>query len=95
MRKVTQEAAQSFKYCRPFRKQGTQVNCYKDETVLLLHSNKIAWKNKDGFFVSAAGWLTNTTKERLNGLPNVHIQQINHVWYLNGHPWDGKAIKIS
>ena len=30
------------------------------------------------------GYKTNTTKERLNGIPGVCIQQKKGVWYLNG-----------
>ena len=35
-----------------------------------------------------------TTKERLNGLPNVSIYQRNFQWFLNGKAWDGSRIKV-
>jgi len=35
-----------------------------------------------------------TTKERLNGLPNVSIYQFNFKWFLNGEEWDGSRIKV-
>lgn len=40
-----------------------------DGTVLLLHGNRIAWKNPNGAIkATLAGWPTVTTRERLNGL---------------------------
>ena len=42
-----------------------------------------------------AGWFSNTTKERLNALPNVHITQKNWVWYLNEKEWNGELIDIN
>jgi hypothetical protein len=57
---------------------------------LKLHGNKIAALEADGkMWVSSAGWRSNTTKERLNGLPGVRVNQKNYQWYLNGQPWDG------
>jgi hypothetical protein len=41
-----------------------------------------------------AGWPSNTTKERLNGLPNVRIHQHKWEWYLNGNLWDGCLIEV-
>lgn len=35
-----------------------------------------------------------TTKERLNGLPNVFIHQKEFQWVLNGKVWDGSRIKV-
>lgn len=46
-------------------------------------------------FITNAGWQSNVTKERLNGLHNVSICQKKGVWYLNGQQWDGKLIKVS
>jgi hypothetical protein len=45
--------------------------------------------------ISNAGWASNTTKERLNGIPGVHIKQKNWTWYLNGQEWDGGWKRIS
>ena len=41
-----------------------------------------------------ACWPSNTTKERLNGLPNVKIRQHKWEWYLNGALWDGNLIEV-
>jgi hypothetical protein len=40
-------------------------------------------------YISDGGWQSNTTKERLNGLPNVSVHQKNFQWYLNGEAWTG------
>lgn len=70
-------------------------------TILSLHGNDIAiktgWTGKDDHiktFITNAGWQSNTTKERLNGLNGVSISQKNFVWYLNGREWDGSLIEI-
>ena len=44
--------------------------------------------------ISNAGWESNTTKERLNGLPGVSIRQKNWSWFLNGEEWDGNWKRI-
>ena len=52
-------------------------------------------KLKDGeLHITSAGWQTNTTKERLNGIPGVRIQQRNWTWYLNDKKWNGEWTKI-
>ena len=67
----------------------------QNETQLFLHGNLIAIKNSIGqLFITNAGWFSNTTKERLNALNGVHIQQKKGIWYLNGIEWDGKLIEI-
>ena len=69
-------------------------------TKLKYHDNTIAIKslNKhtgiERLYITNCGYFTNTTKERLNGLPNVNIVQRNFIWYLNGKEWDGKLIEI-
>ena len=51
------------------------------------YGNPIAVIEYGKLFIRHAGYPTNTTKERLNGLPNVHIQQKNWRWFLNGEEW--------
>ena len=48
----------------------------------------------DGLWINDGGWQSNTTKERLNGLPNVSIHQKDFQWYLNGEAWDGEWVYI-
>ena len=65
---------------------------------LYLHDNKIAeihkTKRKKVLKITNAGWKTNTTKERLNGLNGVRINQRKGVWYLNDKEWNGDLITI-
>ena len=64
-------------------------------TLLKLHGNTIAILNElNELFITNCGWFTNTTKERLNALPNVCIYQKNWIWYLNGKEWNGKLTQI-
>ena len=75
-----------------------EVEVLPNVTVLKLHGNAIAYKYNDPkqtLSITNCGWESNTTKERLNALPNVSIQQKNFVWYLNGKEWDGKLIDIN
>ena len=51
----------------------------------------IAEYTADGaLYIRDGGWQSNTTKERLNGLPNVYINQKDFQWYLNGEAWSGE-----
>jgi hypothetical protein len=40
-------------------------------------------------WITDAGWRSNTTKERLNGLSGVSINVRRGVWFLNGREWNG------
>jgi hypothetical protein len=62
---------------------------------LKLHNNTIASIDEMNMLsISNAGWESNTTKERLNGLPNVRINQKKFQWYLNGNEWNGEWTRI-
>jgi hypothetical protein len=72
-------------------------------TELRLHGNLIAYAiagvksdcgTPAGLYICDGGWQSVTTKERLNGLSGVHIEQRNYIWYLNGVKWNGETIKI-
>ena len=97
MRKITEESVDAFMNGRRFKKSNMEV-CV--DTVgtskLFLHGNCIAERNRIGKYISitSCGWKTNTTKERLNGIPGVSIQQKNFEWYLNGNQWDGSWTDI-
>ena len=89
-RKITQESVQKFLDGVPFKKSNMEVSREGTIYYLKLHGNKIAALESDGkMWVSNAGWRSNTTKERLNGLPGVRVHQKNYQWYLNGNVWDG------
>lgn len=74
---------------------NTQVTTSNGITKLFLFGNLIAVKENGVTRISNAGWESNTTKERLNALHGVHIQQKKGVWYLNGEEWNGSWKQIN
>lgn len=88
MRKITQEAVDAFLKYKPYYKDNTQIEITSDcgylESRMYLYGHWIALLNVDGLEINHCGYMTNTTKERLNGIPGVCIQQKKGVWYLNG-----------
>lgn len=95
MRKVTKEAVMAFKSKTNYSNSNTTVKVTQTGVKMLLHGNCIAEEVNGELFITTCGWKTNTTKERLNALPDVSIRQNDHKWYLNGHEWDGKVIKVT
>ena len=91
MRKITIDSVAAFMSGERFSKQNMLVEVDEIGDVLLkLHGNTIAKRSLDGVLsITNAGWATNTTKERLNGIDGVSIYQQNWDWYLNGEKWDG------
>lgn len=101
MRKITQDSVNAFLNQQKFYKDNTSVQVYSNVTVLTLFGNEIAYlynSPEKTLSITNCGWFTNTTKERLNALPDVFIQQKTikkkKTWYLNGRLWDGKLIDI-
>tara|TARA_X000001388_G_scaffold66865_1_gene53893 strand:- start:2013 stop:2432 length:420 start_codon:yes stop_codon:yes gene_type:complete len=104
MRKITQDAVRAFKARKPFKRGNTEVKIVKHDRIsrtespysdayLFLHGNMIAKVEGNRATVTKiqnAGYMTNVTKERLNGLDYVNIVQKNGVWYLNGKEWNGQ-----
>jgi hypothetical protein len=96
-RKITEEAIHAFMvYVKPFHKSNMSVMIEKDVVILRLHGHQIARREvgSNTIEVTNAGYFTNTTKERLNGLPGVSIQQKKGVWFLNGVEWSGEWTKV-
>ena len=97
MRKITEESVNAFMNARKFKKSNMEVEVLPNVTILKLHGNEIAYRYNDPdrtLSITNAGWQSVTTKERLNGIAGVNIQQKNWVWYLNGEEWDGNLIDI-
>ena len=89
-RKITRESIDKFLSKETFRKSNMSVEESYGIYKLKLHGNTIATIYELGVLsISNAGWSSNTTKERLNGLPGVSVNQKNWNWYLNGNEWDG------
>lgn len=95
MRKITQQAVESFFGNDEF-KQGNTAVYYSAMTkdgqypkgdhfkVMALDGNEIARVDSATGIVEVnnCGWLTPTTKERLNGI-GAGISQVNFKWYLS------------
>lgn len=101
MRIVTEQIVEAF-LAGKARKIG---NTRTDGCAVYLHGNKIAeWRFapvESGdhapreLWITTAGWDTNTTKERLRGLPGVmDLGTKRGVLFLNGQKWDGGWTKI-
>ena len=95
MRKITRESVDKFLSKVPFKKSNMEVIKDTDVYKLKLHGNTIATLDALNMLsISNAGWRSNTTKERLNGLPNVRINQKNWNWFLNGQEWGGEWTRV-
>lgn len=98
MRKITKESIDAFLSAKKFRKSNMDVDVLPNVTVLKYQGNEIAYRYNDPkktLSITNCGWFSNTTKERLNGLPNVSIVQRNFIWYLNGKEWNGELTNIN
>lgn len=97
MRKITRESVMAFMEARPFKKDNMTIEVLPNVTIMSLFGNRIAYRYNDPertLSITNAGWFSNTTKERLNGIPGVSINQKKGEWYLNGNQWDGKLIDV-
>jgi len=90
MRKITREIVNAFQNSRSLR----IGNSYTNGEALWLFGNKIAEIRRDGLWITNAGWKSKTTKERLNGLSGVNIQQVRGKWFLNENEWDGTWVNV-
>lgn len=97
MRKITQEARDAFENGYTYKNSNTKVIRIEEEntTGLYLHDNLIAIKDHSGLRITLAGWNTNTTRERLNGLRGVKVSTKQGQAYLNGNAWNGEWITIN
>ena len=96
MRKITADAVRAFRNKQPFKRGNTKVRVFPDDSVALyLHGNMLAQYINNELWINDGGWQSNTTKERLNGLPNVRVHQKNFQWYLNDREWDGSWVNMT
>ena len=94
MRTLTKNALNCFYNKENGNFSNTSVITEGNITKMFLFGNLIAKLENDKLFITNAGWKSNTTKERLNGLKGVNIFQKNGEWFLNGEKWNGKLIEI-
>jgi len=91
MRQITFDIVNAFEGRRAKKINNSET----DGTSLWLFGNKIAEWREDGIWITDAGWQSKTTKERLNGLTGVSIQQRAGNWYLNGNFWQGEWTSVN
>lgn len=90
MRRITERIVSAFLRDENLKIDNTRTN----GRAIWLWENKIAEFREDGLWITNAGWPSTTTKERLNGIPDVSIVQKKGQWYLNGHAWDGSWVHV-
>jgi hypothetical protein len=84
MRKITQKAYSAFMLNKNFKSGNTEVI----NNSILLHGNKILWRDENRIFWSLCGWNTVVTRERLS--PFVQITCRNRIPYVNNiECWKG------
>lgn len=85
MRKITQKAVNALYGKYPFKQDNTEVFINSSGWWCMeLYGHCLAKIDSQGLSINHQGYLSNTTKERLNGLPGVSITQKHYIWYLNG-----------
>lgn len=95
MTKITSDAIRAFNDGYKFTQGNTSVRAGDNRVSLYLHHKRIAYRENCQLFISACGWPTKTTKDRLNGLSGVSIAQKKGQWYLNGRAWDGSQVNVA
>ena len=85
MRKVTEQIKQAFEQGKSKKVGNTET----DGQTVWLHGNAIVKRDLDGLVRwSLAGWNTPTTRERVNGIANAGVHQVNFEPVLNGQVID-------
>ena len=89
-RQITEVITRKFLNDTAYRLSNSEVRTDFTSTRLYLFDNLIAKKDKvtGKIYITMCGYSTVTTRERLNGLPNVSLCQKNGIQYLNGKPID-------
>lgn len=90
MRQITRQIVRAFENRTSLRISNSRT----DGQSLWLFGNKIAEWRYNGLWICNAGWKSRTTKERLDGLTGVNIQQVRGKWFLNGNEWDGTWVHV-
>lgn len=93
-RQITENAVRAFLLGDNFNQSNTTVQADCTGVRMYLFGNLIANRVGNRLQITTAGWNTVTTRERLNGLPNVSVTQRRGKLYLNGKEWDGKLTVV-
>lgn len=90
MRQTTREIIESFLEGVNHRIGNSEVKAEPGYADLYLHGNCIAVRDPDGISLNHQGWMSNGTKERLNGILEMlgksedRIYQVQGEWYWKG-----------
>ena len=93
-RQITENAVRAFLLGDNFNQSNTTVQADCTGVRMYLFGNLIANRVGNRLQITTAGWNTTTTRERLNGLPNVSVTQRKGKLYLNGKEWDGELTVV-
>lgn len=91
MRVTTEKICSAFENRRALKLGNSET----DGNTMWLFGNAIAKWHNNGMWITNAGWSSKTTKERLNGLSGVSIQQRKGNWFLNGVEWAGEWVCVA
>jgi hypothetical protein len=99
MRKITQQVVNAFMNGDNLNVGNTRVESTNGASKMFLHNNLIAVRINKAIKISNAGWESNTTKERLNGildhLNKGRIYQKDFTWYWkDGIPFESDTLNI-
>lgn len=96
MRKINKLTYDAFYNGVNFSLSNTIVQTVGSLTKIFLHGHCITKfdREKRMLYISNCGYMTKVTKDRLNILEGVSINQRKGVWYLNSKEWDGKEILV-
>ena len=94
MKDISFKAGNAFNQNKKSSQSNTLVTVNNGRTEMILHGNLIAYKEGGKLFITNCGWFTNVTKDRLNAIDGVSVNQKAGDWYLNGVKWNGKIIEV-
>ena len=83
-RQITNEIIRAFMNGENKRISNSEVKADCTGVRMYLFNNLIAERVGDRIRITMAGYPTNTTRERLNGIPGVSLTQKKGIQYLNG-----------
>lgn len=104
MRAISRDAAEALFFFQSRSLGTTKVRAWhnysqavENYAVLYLHGNPIAINVDHVLYITAAGWNTLTTRERLNAVTSVfcvagYVQQKNYEFLINGRPESSRAV---
>ena len=92
---ISTEASRAFINGDKYKASNTQVLNVDGVTTMKLFGNPIASKTEaQGLRITNSGWMTKTTRERLNAIPGVWVRQSKGIWYLNEREWNGEWVNV-